>query len=130
MEIYNEQVIDLMVESSPQLMILEEMNRGIIVQDLTEYEVMNSTELLQLIISGNARRFMAATGQNQFSSRSHAILQISIEQRQKLQSREEVMYSKFLLVDLAGSERGGLEKGKLYNFKRLIIIRYKNPRRS
>jgi len=130
LEIYNEQVIDLMVESSPQLMILEEMNRGIIVQDLTEYEVMNSTELLQLIISGNARRFMAATGQNQFSSRSHAILQISIEQRQKLQSREEVMYSKFLLVDLAGSERGGLEKGKLYNFKRLIIIRYKNPRRS
>ena len=43
-------------------MILEEMNRGIIVQDLTEYQVNNSTELLQLIVTGNSRRFMAATG--------------------------------------------------------------------
>lgn len=62
MEIYNEQVIDLMVENSPQLLILEEVGKGIVVQDLTEYQVTNSSELLQLIITGNSRRFMAATG--------------------------------------------------------------------
>lgn len=112
LEIYNEQVVDLMVETSQNLMILEDMNKGIIVQDLSEYTVQNSTELLQLIITGNSRRFMAATGQNQFSSRSHAILQVNVEQRKKLDgTREEVMSSKFLMVDLAGSERGGLEKG-------------------
>ncbi len=63
MEIYNEQVIDLMIDNSPSLMILEDLNKGIIVQDLTEYLVTNSNELLGLILTGNARRFMAATGE-------------------------------------------------------------------
>jgi kinesin family protein 18/19 len=59
---------------------------------------------------------MAATGSNQFSSRSHAIIQIILEQ-QKEKSREffsekEFLSSKLLIVDLAGSERGGsAEKG-------------------
>ncbi len=63
MEIYNEQVIDLMVDNSPNLMILEDLNKGMTVQDLTEYQVANSNELLGLILTGNARRFMAATGE-------------------------------------------------------------------
>lgn len=51
-------------------------------------------------------------------------MQISIEQRQKLQnSREEVTCSKFLLVDLAGSERGGLEKGNSYSIIFFIFIK-------
>ena len=55
---------------------------------------------------------MASTNQNQFSSRSHAILQMNLEKRQKINTESyEVHNSKFLIVDLAGSERGG-EKGK------------------
>jgi kinesin family member 18/19 len=49
---------------------------------------------------------MAATGANQFSSRSHAILIISVENRNKTRElREEVIYSKLQIIDLAGSER-------------------------
>jgi len=55
-----------MIESSPQLMILEDVNKGTIVQDLSEYTVNNTQELLQLIITGNSRRFMAATGKNTY----------------------------------------------------------------
>jgi len=112
LEIYNEQVIDLLVEKSPPLMIVEDANKGVLVPDLTEFAVSSSSELIKLIIEGNLRRTMAATGQNQFSSRSHSILQILVEQRSKVKDiKEEYLVSKFLLVDLAGSERGGLEKG-------------------
>lgn len=112
LEIYNEQVIDLLVDKSPALMIVEDAQKGVLVPDLTEFVVHNSSELIKLMIEGNQRRTMAATGQNQFSSRSHSILQILIEQRSKVKEiKEEYLVSKFLLVDLAGSERGGLEKG-------------------
>ena len=112
LEIYNEQVIDLLVEKSSLLMIVEDAIKGVVVPDLSEISVRNSSELIKLIIEGNERRTMAATGQNLFSSRSHAILQIIVEQKPKLRDlKEEHLISKFLLVDLAGSERGGLEKG-------------------
>lgn len=112
LEIYNETVIDLLNSHPVPLMIVEDSVRGVVVPDLKEFEVNNSTELLNLIIQGNSRRTMAPTNQNQFSSRSHAILQISLEQKKKVRDvKEEIIYSKFLVVDLAGSERGGLERG-------------------
>jgi kinesin family protein 18/19 len=105
-------VIDLLTERSNPLMIIEDANKGVIVPDLTEVVVSNCYELVSLILTGNSRRTMAPTGQNQFSSRSHAILQFTVEQRNKVRdTREEYLTSKFLIVDLAGSERGGLEKG-------------------
>ncbi len=122
LEIYNEQVVDLLVDRDRQitasgdqqhLMIVEDPNKGTSVPELTEYAVTNSEQVQNLIILGNSRRTMAATGVNQFSSRSHAILQINVEQilKSKDNIREEIVTSKLLLVDLAGSERGGLEKG-------------------
>lgn len=50
---------------------------------------------------------MEPTGANQVSSRSHAILQIVVEHKDKDQGTvEEVTIGKLSLVDLAGSERG------------------------
>ena len=112
LEIYNETVIDLLNSEAVPLMIVEDAVRGVIVPELKEFEVHNSDELINLIIKGNSKRTMAPTNQNQFSSRSHAILQISVEQKRKVRDiKEEIIFSKFLVVDLAGSERGGLEKG-------------------
>ena len=112
LEIYNEQVIDLLNPKSHPLMIVEDNLKGVVVPDLTELTVTNSKELIKIIVQGNSRRTMAATNQNQFSSRSHAIVQIVVEQRNKVRdTKEEFLISKFLIVDLAGSERGGLEKG-------------------
>ena len=113
LEIYNEQAIDLLTEnpSSEGIMIVEDPNKGVIVPELTQINVSKSSDVLNYIILGNKRRTMGPTGVNQFSSRSHAILEISVEQRANNKSKEEVLNSKLLLVDLAGSERGGLEKG-------------------
>ena len=116
LEIYNETVIDLLNKKNYSLMIVEDINKGIYVPDLKEFVINSSLELENLINEGNKKRTMAATNQNQFSSRSHAILQINLIQCEKIKknniNKEEIKFSKFLLVDLAGSERGGIEKGK------------------
>ena len=113
LEIYNETVIDLLNKKNFPLMIVEDSNKGIYVPELKEFIVNSSVELENLINEGNKKRTMAPTNQNQFSSRSHAILQINLIQKEKKNlNKEEIKYSKFLLVDLAGSERGGIEKGK------------------
>ncbi len=80
-EIYNEQVRDLLVEKSENLMLIEDPLRGIVVPDLTEYEINSLQELDKHIISGNQRRVMASTGFNAFSSRSHALISLNIEKK-------------------------------------------------
>ena len=113
-EIYNENVIDLLNNESSSLMIIEDPNKGVYCQNIKEYTINNCLELKKIISQGNKRRTMAPTNQNKFSSRSHAILQISLERKSFNEEEKnfDIYFSKFLMVDLAGSERGGLEKGK------------------
>ena len=113
LEIYNEQVIDLLTSkpSSEGIMIVEDPMKGVLVPGLSEIVVNNSNQVFNYIVMGNSRRTKGATGQNQFSSRSHAILEINIEQCGKNIEKGDILVSKMLLVDLAGSERGGKEKG-------------------
>ena len=113
LEIYNEQVRDLLSGkpgSRPQgLMIVEDEEKGVMVPELVEREVGSIEEVVALVIEGNERRTMAATGANQFSTRSHAILQVSIERRNTTRDiREEIVTSKLCLIDLAGSERAAV----------------------
>jgi len=110
LEIYNEHVKDLLVEAHEEpsnLMIVEDPNRGVFVPNLSEHVISTVTDVMNLIIRGNENRTMAPTGANIFSSRSHAILMLNIEQRDKARDVvESVHASKFCLIDLAGSERG------------------------
>ena len=113
-EIYNEIVKDLISENSSPILLVEDPQKGVICQNSKEIIINDSIELKKIIIESNKRRTMASTNQNQFSSRSHAILQISLEKKiTKLNSENDFEFynSKFLIVDLAGSERGA-EKGK------------------
>eukprot|EP00357_Protocruzia_adherens_P036294 CAMPEP_0115017224 /NCGR_PEP_ID=MMETSP0216-20121206/27967_1 /TAXON_ID=223996 /ORGANISM="Protocruzia adherens, Strain Boccale" /LENGTH=667 /DNA_ID=CAMNT_0002387955 /DNA_START=172 /DNA_END=2172 /DNA_ORIENTATION=+ len=106
LEIYNEQVKDLLCSKDAPKMIVEDPVKGVFVPDLTEFKVDKISQVLELIISGNKKRTMAATGANQFSSRSHAILQMTIEQHEKIRTtKKQILTSKFSLIDLAGSER-------------------------
>ena len=116
LEIYNEQIKDLLVtrpvrSSTVGLMVLEDPVFGVTVPELSEHEVHNSAELLALVLKGNEARTMAATRGNQFSSRSHAILQISIQAINENKGMNEIIMSKLSLVDLAGSEKAGDPKG-------------------
>ena len=112
LELYNEQVKDLLTikPSNEGIMIIEDPNKGVILPGLSELIVKDSNEVYNYILKGNSRRTMGATGQNQFSSRSHAILEINIEQCEKNIEKSDILISKMLFVDLAGSEKVGKEK--------------------
>ena len=76
LEIYNEQVKDLLVDHFSPLIIVEDPIKGVTVPGLTEYTIESPKSLLNYIRYGNQKRTMGETSANQFSSRSHAILQI------------------------------------------------------
>eukprot|EP00913_Durusdinium_trenchii_P026420 g24788.t1 len=67
----------------------------------TEHPVGNVQDLMEVIECGLNSRTTGVTGANVDSSRSHAILQISLKD---LESKEE--HGKISFIDLAGSERG------------------------
>ena len=87
LEIYNEQVRDLLWTShsneSQNLMILEDPARGVVVQDLSEYEIENVQDLHSIVKLGNDRRTVASTGANQTSSRSHGLLIFNVMMEHK-----------------------------------------------
>ena len=69
--------------------IVEDPIKGVVVQNLQEISVQDSTELMELIQLGNQRRFVANTGANKFSSRSHAILIFNIEGNEVLENGDK-----------------------------------------
>ncbi len=73
---------------------------------LSEIEVDTPEEILDLLIFGNKNRTSEATEANETSSRSHAVLQITVEHKDKDAGIEaEIRIGKLSLIDLAGSER-------------------------
>jgi len=62
-------------------MIVEDPIKVIYVPYLKDIAVTSNTEL----IKGNSKRAMASTNSNQFSSRLHAIFQITVEKRERAQ---------------------------------------------
>jgi hypothetical protein len=78
-EIYNEQIRDLLAPGAESLMLVEDAERGISVSGLTETDISDCTELVKLLVVGNTRRVKAATRFNQVSSRSHALILINVE---------------------------------------------------
>ena len=112
-EIYNEQVKDLLTDSKENLMIIEDSSKGVMVPNLTQHKIEKCADLVSMMKQGNARRKMAMTNSNQFSSRSHAIIQFIIEKRDRAKDVVDTYtQSKFLLIDLAGSERAAVSDNK------------------
>jgi kinesin family member 6/9 len=111
MEIYNERIFDLLTDlSNPDnakdFTIAEEKDgRGTFVRGLTEVEVKDENEALNLLFRGELSRTTAQHKLNRKSNRSHSIFTIYIQQRQRSGVSERVVHSKLHLVDLAGSER-------------------------
>ena len=114
LEIYNEHVKDLLAETASKtaqfgLMILEDPIKGIVIPELTEYKINSLEEFGVLLSKGNEKRTMAPTRVNQFSSRSHAILQIIVE---SIDEAQRIIVGKLCMVDLAGSERAATSENK------------------
>ncbi|KAL6008760.1 hypothetical protein ACLOJK_021986 [Asimina triloba] len=105
LEIYNEQITDLLQPESTNLQLREDMKKGVYVENLKEYEVTNVKDVLKLLLQGAANRKIAATHVNGESSRSHSVFTCVIESRWEKDSMAHVRFGRLNLVDLAGSER-------------------------
>ena len=106
LEIYNENIKDLIMLSNDALDLREDPLKGVCVAGLSEIEVHTPDEIFELLIYGNRNRTQASTGANETSSRSHAVLQIICEYKDKDAGvRAELKIGKLSLIDLAGSER-------------------------
>lgn len=128
-EIYNEKIRDLLSDETCgstashgtpntqnnkngeelQEVTIRTTGTGEIVLDCVQTEVTTVDNVLDLLISGNANRVVAATDMNRHSSRSHAIFRLTVESKDRKglspeAENEVIRISDFNLVDLAGSE--------------------------
>ncbi|KAG6731459.1 hypothetical protein I3842_01G130000 [Carya illinoinensis] len=105
LEIYNEQITDLLEPSSTNLQLREDLKKGVYVENLTEYNVRTVNDVVKLLLQGAANRKMAATHMNSESSRSHSVFTCIVESSWEKDSMTHFRFARLNLVDLAGSER-------------------------
>ena len=105
-EVYNEQVCDILSDKRADLKIRENPETGPFVPGLVVAAVTSVEEVMKVVRDGNRRRHVAATKMNSASSRSHAILTLFFEEEAHAEEMEGVaVASRVNLVDLAGSEK-------------------------
>ena len=85
-EIYNEEALDLLGEQHGRrsLAIRERADGAILIAGANEAVVTSAADALALFDAGNHARTVGPTNMNAQSSRSHAIMTVTIEQQQQL----------------------------------------------
>ncbi|XP_029114428.1 kinesin-like protein KIF28P [Scleropages formosus] len=106
LEIYNEQVIDLLAlgpRSGGGLKVREDQQRGFYVEGLRRVACKSGAQVERMMEQGTRTRTTAATHLNASSSRSHMLITLQLKQ---IFSKESITKESTInLVDLAGSER-------------------------
>lgn len=134
LEIYNEKIHDLLSMSTSggiggpaaqeEIKLREDSKRGVYASPLKEEIVQSPTQLLRVIARGDQARRTASTQFNSRSSRSHAVVQIVVESRERIPGGAAapvenkrsallpggVRVSTLSLIDLAGSEKAAESK--------------------
>ena len=121
LQIYNENISDLLKPDKKNLQIREDKKKGIYVDllsewavrtpldlYLSEWAVRTPLDLYALLKRGGNLRATSATYMNDVSSRSHAVFVITVEQMTtelNVGNKTQIKVGKLNLVDLAGSER-------------------------
>ena len=109
LEIYNEEIRDLLTESGTRaprggLQIRED--KSVKVVGLVELKPRTADEVKAIVLQGNTRRTQSPTHANETSSRSHAVLQIQVTQSPRTAAlTEQRIMGTLSIIDLAGSER-------------------------
>ena len=109
LQIYNENISDLLKTDKTNLVIREEKKKGVYVEGLSEWAVRSPSDIYTLLQKGATLRTISSTKMNDVSSRSHAVFVINVEQMNIIDDGKEtvshIKVGKLNLVDLAGSER-------------------------
>ena len=103
LEIYMEKVNDLINTENKNLNIYENKKKEIIIEGMTAIECENIEQLLEIQRNAEKNRRINSTLMNQYSSRSHCIMIITVHFQDK--EKNELKVGKLYLVDLAGSEK-------------------------
>eukprot|EP00656_Telonema_subtile_P014310 TRINITY_DN17318_c0_g1_i2.p1 TRINITY_DN17318_c0_g1~~TRINITY_DN17318_c0_g1_i2.p1 ORF type:complete len:525 (+),score=114.12 TRINITY_DN17318_c0_g1_i2:254-1828(+) len=128
LEIYNEEVRDLLHPDTPSksIMVREGPDGGVMVVGMKDEEVKDPDEMYRCMAIGASNRITASTMMNDKSSRSHSIFTVAIEQdfssRTAGEHANEFISAKFHLVDLAGSERNKRTGASGQRFKESVSI--------
>ncbi|PHH77649.1 hypothetical protein CDD80_379 [Ophiocordyceps camponoti-rufipedis] len=115
LEIYNETIRDLLVPggSKQGLMLREDSNQAVMVTGLTSHHPRHVQEVMDMIVQGNEYRTVSPTEANATSSRSHAVLQINVSQKDRnADVSEPHTMATLSIIDLAGSERASVTKNR------------------
>ncbi|OAD06231.1 hypothetical protein MUCCIDRAFT_35479, partial [Mucor lusitanicus CBS 277.49] len=118
-EIYNEELIDLLNSAHPSekppVTIREDTKGHIYWTGVKEVTVHSTDDVLHFLQQGTENRATGSTDMNEKSSRSHAIFSVTLKQERWVPASPQssraangdwiITSSKFHFVDLAGSER-------------------------
>ena len=118
-QIYREGLTDLLQSTTPKLRLKPRSDGSMYVEKGVHVPFRSAKQALELIRQGTARRAVGATDLNEVSSRSHLILQFTING------------AKLNLIDLAGSERlkqsnatgSRLEEAKFINSTLFTLVK-------
>ncbi|KAG8662787.1 kinesin-like protein KIN-7H isoform X2 [Manihot esculenta] len=108
MEIYNESVRDLLSMDTTPLRLLDDPERGTVVERLSEETLRDWNHFKELLSVCEAQRQIGETSMNETSSRSHQILRLTIESSacgDLGNDKSSTLAASVNFVDLAGSER-------------------------
>lgn len=147
LQIYNENLYDLLRDTGPMIedkLTLSEKNQDyelkirevprlsgkkgkasgvgeVFVSGLSEFRVQTSEDILRILAVGTNNRMTRSTDFNFTSSRSHAILQLTLDVQAQDEVTEQttIFRSKLNLVDLAGSEKIPFIHSDLNNAKHM-----------
>ena len=101
-EIYNEQIYNLLEESTPNLSMYEDASGNLIIPDLNPISINSFDEASKLFKLASKFRHTSTTEYNDRSSRSHCIFSFQL----KLTGKDgRIIRSILHIIDLAGSER-------------------------
>lgn len=102
---------DLLDPSRGILELREDANGDTVVSGLSEMRAFSPSQLMNLLHQGNQCRTCEPTAANKTSSRSHAILKVTIRSHSNIVNvTQEIHTGCLFLVDLAGSERASVTK--------------------
>ncbi|CAN4093027.1 unnamed protein product [Withania somnifera] len=102
-EIYNEQVRDLLVSDGVNKLEIRNASQGLAVPDASLVHVTSICDVIDLMNLGQKNRTVGATALNDRSSRSHSCLTVHVQGKDLASGT--ILRGCMHLVDLAGSER-------------------------
>ena len=116
LEIYNETIRDLLepgTTGKQGLMLREDAHQTVSVAGLSSHRPQSVQEVMDMVVRGNELRTMSPTEANATSSRSHAVLQINVSQKDRnADVNEPHTMATLSIIDLAGSERASATKNR------------------